>query len=78
MMPLLLSSATPASGTGPGTWYRGPQTVDQVLAAAMPPLPSRSYLLVTMAFNPITSVSPTLHEWRQIYDCLPTEYVSHE
>jgi hypothetical protein len=73
MMPLLLSSATPASGTGPGTWYRGPQTVDQVLAAAMPPLPSRSYLLVTMAFNPITSVSPTLHEWRQIYDCLPSE-----
>jgi hypothetical protein len=73
MAPLLLSTATPASGTGPGTWYRGPNTVDQTLAAAIPPLASGDYLLVTIAFNPTMTASPTLHQWRQIFDCVPAE-----
>jgi hypothetical protein len=68
-----LSTATPTSGTGPGTWYRGPQTVDQALAGAMPPVASGDYLRVTMTFNPTMTASPTLHEWRQIFDCVPSE-----
>jgi hypothetical protein len=71
--PLFLSTATPASGTGPGTWYRGPQTVEQVLAAAVPPIASGDYLRVTMTFNPSMTASPTLHQWRQIFDCVPAE-----
>jgi hypothetical protein len=72
-MPVVLSTATPTSGTGPGTWYRGPQTVDQALAAVMPPVASGSYLRVTMTFNPTMTVAPTLHQWRQIFECLPAE-----
>jgi hypothetical protein len=64
----------PISASGPGTWYRGSQTVDQVLAVA-PSLPSWNYLRVTMRFNPngTGSAAPTLHQWRQIYDCLPAQ-----
>jgi hypothetical protein len=72
-MPILLSTATPASGTGPGIWYRGPSTVEQVLATAMPPVASGDYLRVGMTFNPTMMVSPRLHEWRQIFDCVPAE-----
>jgi hypothetical protein len=72
--PLAVSTALPASGTGPGIWYRGPQTIDQVLQNAMPPLPSgQNYLRITMTFNPSMTASPTLHEWRQIFDCVPAE-----
>jgi hypothetical protein len=65
----------PVSASGPGTWYRGSQTVDQVLASATPPLPSWNYLRVVMRFNPnmAGSAAPTLHQWRQIYDCLPAQ-----
>lgn len=74
-MPLAMSSAQPASGTGPGTWYRGTSTADQILAAASPPLASLNYLRVTMKFNPnmAGSATPTLHQWRQIYDCMPAQ-----
>jgi hypothetical protein len=72
-MPVILSTATPASGTGPGIWYRGPQTVEQALAAVMPPLASGDYLRVTMTFNPTMTEAPTLHQWRQIFDCMPAE-----
>jgi hypothetical protein len=72
-MPLPLSTATPASGTGPGTWYRGPLTIDETLANAVPPLASGDYLLVTMSFNPTMTATPTLHQWRQIFDCGPAE-----
>jgi hypothetical protein len=73
-MPVLLSTATPASGTGPGTWFRGPSTVEQVLAGVMmPPVASGDYLRVTMTFNPSMTQAPTLHQWRQIFDCVPAE-----
>jgi hypothetical protein len=76
-LPLKTASptTTPASCTGPGTWYRGDSTVDQVLAAATPARPSLNYLRVTMKFNPnmAGSATPTLHQWRQIYDCLPAQ-----
>jgi hypothetical protein len=69
------TATPPASAGGPGTWYRTSQTVDQVLASATPPLPSWNHLRVIMRFNPNSSGSaaPTLHQWRQIYDCLPAE-----
>ena len=72
-MPLLLSTATAANTPSPTTWYRGPNTVDQVLAAAMPALPSRNRLLVTMRFEPTMTEAPTLTQWRQIFDCVPAE-----
>jgi hypothetical protein len=68
-----MSSATPASGTGPGTWYRGASTADQVLAALPSPLPSSRYLRVSMVFKPNSGAAPILHQWRQIYDCMPNE-----
>lgn len=72
---LALSTANPASGTGPGTWYRGASTVDQILGAATPARPSLNYLLVTMKFNTNMggTATPTLHQWRQIYDCVPAQ-----
>jgi hypothetical protein len=75
MAALPMSTANPASGTGPGTWYRGASTADQILAAASPARASLNYLLVTMKFNPngTGSATPTLHQWRQIYDCLPAQ-----
>jgi hypothetical protein len=76
-LPLKTAGAgtTPASCTGPGTWYRGDSTVDQILAAATPPSPSLNYLRVTMKFNPnmAGSATPTLHQWRMIYDCMPAQ-----
>ena len=70
--PLSLVTATPASGTGPGIWYRSP-IADQVLANANPPLASANYLRVTMTFTRTMTASPTLHQWRQIFDCVPAE-----
>jgi hypothetical protein len=72
MMPLLLSTVT-SSGM-PGKWYHGSSTVEQVFAAAtMPPIASGDYLMVTMTFNPTMSAAPTLLQWRQIFDCVPSE-----
>lgn len=74
--PVLVATATPASGMGPGTWYRA-GTVDQALASSTPPLASLDYLRITITLNPtappLSSTAPTLHQWRQIYDCLPAE-----
>jgi hypothetical protein len=76
-LPLKTASAgtTPDSCTGPGTWYRGDSTADQVLAAASPPLPSLNHLRVTMTFSPNTArtETPTLHQWRMIHDCMPAQ-----
>jgi hypothetical protein len=71
--PLPLSTATPATGTGPGTWYRGPNTVEQAFANASSSVASGPFLRITMAFNPTATAAPTLHEWRQIFDCVPAE-----
>jgi hypothetical protein len=65
-----------ASVTTPGTtWHRGPQTVHQFLEDASPDLTSRTYLRVTISFNPDSNgaVAPTLRSWRQFYDCVPNE-----
>jgi hypothetical protein len=70
--PLALVTATPASGTGPGTWYRS-VPVDQVLGNATMPVSSGNYLRVWMTFNRTMTASPTLHQWRQIFDCVPAE-----
>jgi hypothetical protein len=80
--PLLVNTATPATGTGPGVWYGGlisasNKTVDQVLSNAS--LASSPDIRITMTFKPNAmavppaAASPTLHEWRQIFDCMPAE-----
>jgi len=57
---------------GPGTWYRS-QPVDNVFANASTPIASANYLRVLMTFNRTMTMSPTLHQWRQIFDCVPAE-----
>jgi hypothetical protein len=67
-----------AIGTAPGTtaagaWDKTAKTVDAFLRAA--DLSSLPYLMVSMTFRPNTAgtLSPTLKNWRQMYDCLPAE-----
>jgi hypothetical protein len=59
--------------TTAGEWVHGDDTVDEVLASA--DVGSRSYLKVSMTFNPDSdgTISPLLSAWRQNYDCLPAE-----
>jgi len=59
--------------TDAGEWVHGEDTVDEVLASA--DVGSRSYLKVSMTFNPDSdgTISPLLSAWRQNYDCLPAE-----
>jgi hypothetical protein len=71
--PLALSTATPAKGMGPGTWYSSDDTVEEVFAAASSGVASGRFLRITMTFNPTANAAPTLHEWRQIFDCVPAE-----
>jgi hypothetical protein len=68
MSAAMLTTATEA-------WGRGAQTGDEILEEGDPVLASRSQLLVTMTFNPNNdgSVAPTLHSWRQMFDCVPAE-----
>lgn len=68
-----LVSTADETTTPADTWYRGPETVHEVLEDEG--LTSRTYLLVTMVFNPddTGTLSPTLNKWQQIYDCMPAE-----
>jgi hypothetical protein len=54
-------------------WDSGEDTVDEVLVANE--FASQEYLLVSMTFEPDENGdrAPTLHNWRQIYDCIPSE-----
>jgi hypothetical protein len=59
--------------TAADEWVHGEDTVDEVLASA--DVGSRSYLKVSMTFNPDAdgTTSPLLSAWRQNYDCVPAE-----
>lgn len=63
------------STTTANSWAHGAQTASEALEMADPPAPSREHLLVTFTFNPSNdgSLAPTLHAWRQLFDCLPAE-----
>lgn len=75
----LLGAATPVVGVGNAvppstvTWTTGPQTVDAALLAAGGQ--SKAYLRVTATLNPSAdnSLAPTLTNWREVYDCVPSE-----
>lgn len=69
--PMSASTAT----TGMDSWVHGVQTAEEVLEDGDPMLTSRRQLKVTMTFNPNDdgSLAPTLHGWRQLFDCLPAE-----
>jgi hypothetical protein len=71
--PIAMDAITATSPTG--TWVHGSQTVGQVLATNATTIRSLKYLLVTMTFKPdaSASLSPTLSNWRQNYDCLDGE-----
>ncbi len=74
----------PALGAAPSA-HLGTQTatntgwigadVGAALGAATPPQKSREYLRITMTFAPSgdKTATPLLTEWRQLYDCVPSE-----
>jgi len=56
------------------TWTSDANTIAWHLANDVaPPQQSQEYLQINMAFNPTGTVSPSLADWRQMYDCPPTE-----
>jgi hypothetical protein len=61
------------STTTAEAWAHGAQTATEALELAG--APARERLLVTFTFNPSSdgSLAPTLHAWRQLFDCLPAE-----
>lgn len=69
--PLLVGTA---SSTSPaGAWLRGPLPTGYALNQIN--VGNARQLLVTMEFNPNSdgTLAPTLHNWRQIFDCLDSE-----
>jgi len=71
-----IGNATASTPVVPlGVWSQDAQTVANHLSTE-PPGPSQlsqSYLRVYMTFNPSGAAAPTLHAWRQTYDCLDAE-----
>jgi hypothetical protein len=69
--PIAMASAT--TSTPANTWERGANTADQLLTDAE--LFSQKYLRVTMTFHPDAAgvTAPTLMNWRQIFDCVPSD-----
>jgi hypothetical protein len=49
--------------------------VGDILAATSPALQHAPYVRVTMTFNPNSTgtSTPTLLNWRQVYDCMAAE-----
>jgi hypothetical protein len=68
-----LAMATATTTTPANTWERGSDTSDDLLVDAG--IFSQTYLRVTMTFNPnpAGTAAPTLLNWRQIFDCLPSD-----
>jgi hypothetical protein len=69
------SATTSTSVTPLGTWSQDAQTVALHLKNE-PPGPSQlsqNVLRVYMTFNPSGGAAPTLHAWRQTYDCVDAE-----
>jgi hypothetical protein len=50
-----------------------PQTVDQALRSAVPPQASDAVLRVSMTFVSSLLLAPTLYDWQQFYDCVPSQ-----
>ncbi len=72
-LPAATSYAVGTASTTVVAWTAGASTVDQVLTAAAQK--SRAYLRVTATLNPSADhlLAPTLANWRQSYDCVPSE-----
>jgi hypothetical protein len=66
--PIIASSPT-------GVWVHGTKTVDTVLHEASGGGISQNYLLVSMTFVPNSTgtLTPTLTNWRQVYDCIDAQ-----
>jgi hypothetical protein len=65
-----ISTTSPA-----GVWVHGSRTVDTVLEEGSTTGHSLAYLLITMTFkpDPTGTLTPTLMNWRQNYDCVDAE-----
>jgi hypothetical protein len=59
------------ASTTTSTWTSAPQTVNYYLNQANQS--SRAWLRVSMTLNPSGGLTPTLSDWRQIFDCKPAE-----
>ncbi|MBX3223904.1 MAG: hypothetical protein KF795_25550, partial [Labilithrix sp.] len=76
-------TATPVNSpiTGPLAWQWDRDGVGNPLPVSYhlqndppgPPQPSRAWLRVYMTFNSNGIVAPILYQWRQLYDCVPSE-----
>jgi hypothetical protein len=72
-------SGQPSVGAGTAsftttTWSSDANDITWHLANDVTPgLLSQEWLRITMAFDPTPAVSPVLLDWRQMYDCAPTE-----
>jgi hypothetical protein len=56
------------------TWTSDPEDISWHLANDVTPgLLSQDWLRINMTFNPTPTTSPVLLDWRQMYDCPPTE-----
>jgi hypothetical protein len=70
-MPMAGAGVAPTTTT---TWTSDPNTVAWHLDNdLMPGEISQNWLRINMTFNPTATTSPVLEEWRQMYDCPPTE-----
>ncbi|HVZ35455.1 MAG TPA: hypothetical protein VG963_23670, partial [Polyangiaceae bacterium] len=74
--PAAMSTAT--TTTPSGQWdpdITVTPTVGDILAATSPALQHAPYVRVTMTFNPDSTGAntPTLLNWRQVYDCMPAD-----
>lgn len=69
--PLLVGTAS--STTPAGAWLRGPLPTGYALNQLN--VGNAPQLIVTMEFNPNSdgTLAPTLHKWRQVFDCLDGE-----
>lgn len=50
------------------SWAQGASTVHSLFGDT-----SKPFLRIYLTMNPDDQVSPTLHTWRQLYDCIPAE-----
>lgn len=66
-VPVGQANATNSPAAGPIVWTFDPQPVSQRLTTAGQT--SQQWLRVYMTFNG----APTLYEWQQLYDCVPSE-----
>ena len=55
------------------TWTSDPNTVNWHLVNNSPLIPSLNWLRISMTLNPTGLTTPTVTQWKQVFDCKPAE-----